>query len=355
MKRPTNFDELLFKAQHSPDLVNALYANGIHIKRIGSGKTSRGSVRFGTTSRSGIEGDLSSVAFYHNPDGTWFIVDHKARNGNAYMDAIGAMREFCNMSFDEAVYVLSGNMPSMREYSPVIMPKETDEATVEASGQVVLPPQTKLCVKQVIAYLTSGRNIPYDAVAALLRKDLLYSSFYSPLPENEKKPFAIFPVKNNDNENVGAEIVRASTYVRFKQLAAYSDANYAWGFRYDIEKIESNTPLFFCESAIDAISLCCIAKDPGVYLSMAGLKDVTLQSVTKQLGGTPVLCVDNDEAGEKFRLRNSTGKFIVPGGGKDWNEILQKSGGKYAVRSDIRFGAIQPIYTKAKKTHNLCI
>lgn len=187
----------------------------------------------------------------------------------------------------------------------------------------------------------------------MLRQELMYSSMYSLSPNGEKKPFLVFPITDKDGTCVGADMCRASTYIKLKSLSPGSSPMHAWGFKYMTERIESGTPLYFCESAIDAISLFCLygkENKPGVYLSMAGLKDITLEAMTDKLGGTPIICADNDEAGKSFRKRHESIQALIPNGAKDWNEILQST-----PPDTFRFNtsAIRPLYVKGSKVQRL--
>ena len=56
---------------------------------------------------------------------------------------------------------------------------------------------------------------------------------------------------------------------------------------------------------------------------MCGLKDETFEHMQKMLGGKPVLCVDNDEAGNRFRKKYPSCETLYPQNGKDWNDELK--------------------------------
>ncbi len=88
--------------------------------------------------------------------------------------------------------------------------------------------------------------------------------------------------------------------------------------------------MFFCEPAIDAMSLCAITNEPGIYISMAGNKDITFDHMVKSIGGTPIICSDADTAGRNFAAKYPQYQFLNvetvagKGFGKDWNDMLQK-------------------------------
>ena len=69
---------------------------------------------------------------------------------------------------------------------------------------------------------------------------------------------------------------------------------------------------------------------------MGGLKDETFNHMQKMLGGKPVLCVDNDEAGNRFRKKYPSCETLYPQNGKDWNDEL-----KYRVLHDLDY-ALKP-------------
>ncbi len=70
------------------------------------------------------------------------------------------------------------------------------------------------------------------------------------------------------------------------------------------------------------------SRNVGAYVSLDGLKDVTLISMTKCLGGRPVICTDNDKGGNRFREKYVVGMgydTLIPNElyGKDWNDELK--------------------------------
>jgi hypothetical protein len=95
------------------------------------------------------------------------------------------------------------------------------------------------------------------------------------------------------------------------------------------EKSAAPNKVYAFESAIDLLSfqqMCDPNKLQGCALiSMAGLKDETLKPYIDS-GAKIFSCVDNDEAGQNFNVRNNlkSGDLLKKEGVKDWNELLQK-------------------------------
>ncbi len=153
----------------------------------------------------------------------------------------------------------------------------------------------------------------------------------------KRMPVAVFPIKNEKEEIVSADCCGTYSDLRFKHIAEGSDPRYAWRFKNRVKEGASDTRLFFCESAIDAISLYCLSDAPGIYLSMSGLKDNIFRHMAQHLGGKPVICTDNDEAGNRFREKHPSCETLRPEIGKDWNDEL-----KYRVVHNLDY-ALNPL------------
>lgn len=144
---------------------------------------------------------------------------------------------------------------------------------------------------------------------------------------------AIFAVKDENGEVVGAEAVGTLSYgnYRFKAIKNGSKSGYGYstGQRADPRYI-----LFF-ESAVDLLSFVTIKQaeenplDGCMLVSMAGLKAGIVKNTLEVFGESaqPVFCVDNDEAGSEFisanlekfpraRVRQPDKSY------KDWNDQL---------------------------------
>ena len=328
---PENFDELLKTAREHPLLPEALGQFGVELKSVGHGHG--GSVRWQTTTKSGRSGDLSSVVFFENPDGSWVAFDNKQRSGKSALDAISVLTNLFAVSFQDAVYMLSGGSPSL---PPRTVPPARPIEPAQPKGTVFRPPVKAENDRHVFAYLTKVRLIPADTVSNLLRIGAIYEGNIKKEDGKELRNLLVFPIKNEKKEMVGADCCGTWSGVRFKHIVEGSDPVFAWRIFNHTKEVSSNTRLFFCESAIDAISLLCLKNSPGVYLSMGGLKDETFNHMRDLLGGTPVLCVDNDEAGNRFRGKYPSCETLRPEVGKDWNDEL-----KYRVLHDLDY-ALKP-------------
>ena len=333
MKRPQNFDELLNIAKNRPDVHGALSQLGISLKRVGH---SMGGVRWQTETKSGTSGDLSAVAFIEKPDGSWIIFDNKGRTGQQSMNAIICLREIFGVSFDDAVYMLSGGAPS----APVEKPQKlTLERKAEPQEKPTYTPPTPAPdkLRNVKAYLIQTRKLPKELVLPLIESGRIYSTYYEN-PETHKQTLVCgFKITDENGNDVGCDSCSPQPQIKFKHLFTGSNADYAWCFPYEIEEITAETPIFFCEAPIDTMSLCALSGTPGVYVSMAGLKDRTFTSVAEKLGGKPIICVDNDEAGDKFAARHPDVTRMVAPYGKDWNDTL-----KYYVENNLSYAYSAP-------------
>ena len=325
MKRPNNWEELLEIAKRQPDLLGAMERVGIPLKRVGSSR--KGGKRYQTTTKKLEEGDLSSVVFIENPDGSWIVFDNKQRTGKAALDAISALRAFGGVSFDDAVYLLSGGSPALPPPTPKKIQPKADVAADEPPKPFDEPPSYKEKTRNVIAYLTKTRCIPYELVKALIEGDKLYAGYWKKDindPDAKKVVKCVFKITDEEGKFVGADSLLPISDYRGKYMASGSDPAYAWNFAWGVDEITKDTPLFFCEAPLDAMSLCAITGAPGVYLSLSGTKDITFLSMLEKLGGTPIICTDHDGgAGDNFAKKYPQYRRMIPPVGKDWNDALK--------------------------------
>ena len=96
-----------------------------------------------------------------------------------------------------------------------------------------------------------------------------------------------------------------------------------WWFRTS----KNATKAYICEAAIDAISLYELHKIQGnkeeaYYISIAGVAKQPAINRLKQSKLHIVIAVDNDDAGQQCRNRNSELEYILPVH-KDWNEACR--------------------------------
>ena len=333
MKRPQNFDELLDIAKNRPDVHGALSQLGISLKRVGY---AMGGERWQTETKGGTSGDLSAIAFIEKPDGKWIFYDNKGRFGKNSIDPIAFLREGFGITFDDAVYMLSGGRPS----APIANPKPlTLERKIEPQEKPTYTPPTPAPdkLRNVKAYLIQTRKLPKELVLPLIDSGRIYATYYEN-PETHKQTLVCaFKITDENGTDVGCDSCAPQPEFKFKHLFTGSNADYAWCFPYEVEEITAETPIFFCEAPIDTMSLCALSGTPGIYVSMAGLKDSTFNSVSEKLGGTPIICVDNDEAGDKFAARHSDVPRMVAPIGKDWNDTL-----KHYVENNISYAFAPP-------------
>ena len=332
MKRPQNFDELLDIAKKRPDVHGALSQLGVSLKRVGY---SMDGARWQTETKSGTSGDLSAIAFIEKDDGSWIICDNKGRTGQQFIDSITLLREIFGVSFDDAVYMLSGGRPS----APIATPKPlTLERKAEPREERTYTPPTSVPdkLRNVKAYLIQTRKLPKELVLPLIDSGKIYASERF----KNKIAFCTFPITDENGNNVGTDMAGTIDNMEKeyrKHMIPGSNADYAWCFPYEVEEITSETPIFFCEAPIDTMSLCALSGTPGIYVSMAGCKDRTFTSVTEKLGGTPIICVDNDETGDAFAARHPNVTRMVAPIGKDWNDTL-----KYYVENNMSYAFAPP-------------
>jgi len=190
--------------------------------------------------------------------------------------------------------------------------------------------------RRVFAYLHKARGISYDLLQFLVDKKLL--------AQEANTHNAIFFMRDEKGEAVGAELEGTLSDRRFKGVQAGS--SYGYGFNVMPHGDAVDFILFF-ESAVDLLSFIQIKALDGkrldncLLVSMCGLKPNVVMHMTGIFGGQPVLCVDNDDAGDRFAA--SCTQAYLPDGAyvqvrhcrplrhyKDWNEQLLAS---YTVNS----------------------
>ena len=153
--------------------------------------------------------------------------------------------------------------------------------------------------RRVIAYLVKSRGIPPDIVLAEIQKGQLF--------QESQTGNAIFVMINEAGVIVGAEVVGTLNFenARFKGLKAGSVS----GYGYTVGQKKNPRFILYFESAVDLLSFIIITRVRAkpltacLLVSMAGLKFGVIHKSLKVFGNqyaTPVLCVDNDEAGNRF-------------------------------------------------------
>ena len=179
-------------------------------------------------------------------------------------------------------------------------------------------------IRRTIAYLSKSRGIDPAIIQKLIKDRLLF--------QEAETNNTIFPIRDENGQVVGAELASTLSDKRFKGVK--NGSKYGYGF--NVQCGEDPRYILFFESAIDLISFMetdqsTIAKMNGSRLvSLAGLKDAIFKHSLEAFGSTlqPVLCVDNDKAGNEFISRlqaesESVKVYQPPQEFKDWNDLLK--------------------------------
>ena len=214
--------------------------------------------------------------------------------------------------------------------------KEKKTTLPVAPGRFDLNVIAKACdQRRVIAYLVKSRGISADIVLAEIQKGLLFQEL---LTGN-----AIFAMLNESDVIVGAEVIGTLNFenARFKGLKAGSER----GYGYTVGQRQNPRYILYFESAVDLLSFIVIMRNRAkpmsacLLVSMAGLKFGVVHKSIQIFGNketTPVFCVDNDVAGNRFITRclslfptaiikQPDNKF------KDWNDQLRGKASLYGV------------------------
>ena len=167
--------------------------------------------------------------------------------------------------------------------------------------------------KNLFAFL-KGRGIPAKTIQMLIEQNLIYQ---------EKKNNNIVFI---NAEKDFAELRGTYTFGKpFHGIVSNCRHDGFWWFRTSNDA----TVGYIFEAAIDAISLYELHKlqgkqKPAYYISIAGAAKQPAIDRLKQSKLHLVLAVDNDDAGQQCRNRNSALEYILPAN-KDWNDDLQTS------------------------------
>ena len=182
--------------------------------------------------------------------------------------------------------------------------------------------------RRVFAYLHKTRGISYDILQGLVDKKLL--------AQEAVTGNALFNMRDENGETVGAELEGTLSDRRFKGVQAGSKSGYGFNVKPHGDTVDY---ILFFESAVDLLSFMQIKAVQGIALenamlvSMCGLKPNVVKHMWSTFGGQPVFCVDNDEAGSAFAYSVDYSYFPVDAyvtvkikrpdkKYKDWNEQL---------------------------------
>ncbi len=165
--------------------------------------------------------------------------------------------------------------------------------------------------KNLFAFL-KNRSISTETIQKLVKQKLLY--------QEKSKNNIVFINMERDF----AELRGTYTFGNpFHGIVPHSRHDGFWWFRTSRNAAKA----YICEAAIDAISLYELHKIQGnheeaYYISIAGVAKQPAIDRLKKYKYKLVLAVDNDDAGQNCRNRNSDLEYIIPVH-KDWNEDLQ--------------------------------
>lgn len=165
--------------------------------------------------------------------------------------------------------------------------------------------------RNLFAFMTN-RGIPADTIQMLIAWKIIYQ-------EKSRNNIVFINAERNF-----AEIRGTYTFGKpFHGIVQNCRHDGFWWFR-SSKTAETG---YICEAAIDAISLYELHKmqgnhEPAYYISIAGAAKQPAIDRLKQSNLKLLLAVDNDDAGQQCRNRNSDLECILPVQ-KDWNEDLQ--------------------------------
>jgi len=229
-------------------------------------------------------------------------------------NAIDYLVRYMNMSFVNAVLALTATRG-------LIHTQPIAHAKGFVLESAILNPN---CHKAKI-YLNMERHIGNDNIDYLIQNKLLF--------QERKTNNIVFPMYDENNICVGAEL-QGVTKKRFKGIMKSS--KYGYGFNVRFSNDGTFDYALFFESAIDLISFMDYKKNYEnkslkrcILVSMAGLKANIVKHTLKsfKVNLRIVLCVDNDEAGQKFKNEVESIQLTyidcAPNEKyKDWNEQL---------------------------------
>lgn len=252
---------------------------------------------------SGREKRLASNHSVTVRGGEWY--DHAEQRGG---NAISFLQQHYNMSFPEAVQALLGG--DFRPATPVI----------EEPKPFALP-EANSDMRRVFAYLTKTRGIDNRIVSAFAHEKLIY--------EDAKYHNAVFVGRDESGKPVHAHA--RSTNSRGKTFRINVEGSDP---RYSFHHIGINGSLLVFEAPIDLLSHISLYPQNWQENSYVACCGTSLQPVLKTLEQMPqadavLLCLDNDEAGQKANRRMAeqleaeglTVMTQIPKM-KDWNDDL---------------------------------
>lgn len=253
--------------------------------------------------RSGREKRLASDHSVTIRGGEWY--DHAEQQGG---NAISFLQRYYNMSFPDAVQALLGG-----DFKPV-------ERKPPEPKPFVLP-EAHSDMRRVFAYLTKTRGIDSRIAGAFAHDKLLY--------EDAKYHNAVFVGK--DENGIARHAHVRSTNSQGKTFRINIEGSDP---RYSFHHIGNNGNLLVFEAPIDLLSHISLYPSNWQDNSYVACCGTSIRPVLEMLelmpqADTVLLCLDNDEAGQKFNRRmaeqlEAKGLAVIPQipKMKDWNDDL---------------------------------
>ena len=253
--------------------------------------------------RSGREKRLASDHSVTVRGCEWY--DHATGYGG---NAISFLRQYYNMSFQEAVQALLGG-----DFKPAesVKPEPKPFALPEANSDM----------RRVFASLTKTRGIDNRVVAAFAHDRLLY--------EDAKYHNAVFVGRNESGTPVHAHVRSTNSQGKtFRINVEGGDPQYSF------HHIGTNGSLLVFEAPIDLLSHISLYPhdwQENSYVACCGTSILPVLKTLEQMpqADTVLLCMDNDEAGQKANRRmteqlEAEGLTVIPQipKMKDWNDDL---------------------------------
>ena len=233
----------------------------------------------------------------------WY--DHAEQRGG---NAISFLQRYYNMSFPDAVQALLGG-----DFKPI--EREQPEPKTFAL------PEANSDMRRVFAYLTKTRGIDGKVLTAFAHDRLIY--------EDSKYHNAVFVGKDENGVARHAHVRSTNSHGKtFRINIESSDP------RYSFHHVGTNGNLLVFEAPIDLLSHVSMYPQDWQCNSYVACCGTSIQPVLKTLermpqANTVLLCMDNDEAGQKANRRmaeqlEAEGLTVIPQipKMKDWNDDL---------------------------------
>ncbi|MDO4990729.1 MAG: DUF3991 and toprim domain-containing protein [Eubacteriales bacterium] len=253
--------------------------------------------------RSGREKRLASDHSVTIRGGEWY--DHAEQRGG---NAISFLQRYYNMNFPDAVQALLGG-----DFKPAVSAKPEPKPFAL--------PEVHSDMRRVFAYLTKTRGIDNRIVAAFAHDKLLY--------EDAKYHNAVFVGRDESGTPVHAHV--RSTNSRGKTFRINVEGGDP---RYSFHHIGMNGSLLVFEAPIDLLSHISLYPQnwqENSYVACCGTSILPVVKMLEQMpqADTVLLCMDNDEAGQKANRRmteqlEAESLTVIPQipKMKDWNDDL---------------------------------